>query len=241
MELYIIRHGQSTNNLSMMYDAGDREPDPPLTEVGRKQAQAVARYLSSAHNIDVWVERPPDQRQALFDQRISRLYCSPMRRALQTCQPIAEALGLAPEVWPEIYEHGGLHLGSEESAQIFPGLTRAEMQAAFPSYVLPPSITEQGWYDVRHGIEDIQGCMARALRVAAALRDQSNSDQRIALVTHGTFAGCLLKAIFNLLPADELRFLLYNTAITRLDFRSDGRIALRYANRVDHLTPELLT
>jgi 2,3-bisphosphoglycerate-dependent phosphoglycerate mutase len=241
MELYIIRHGQSTNNLTMMYDAADREPDPPLTEVGRKQAQAVARYLASAHNIDVWVERPPEQRQALFEQRISRLYCSPMRRALQTCQPIAEALKLVPEVWPEIHEHGGLHLGSDESAQIFPGLTRAEMQAAFPGCILPPSITEQGWYDVRQGVEDIHGCMARALRVAAALRDQAATDERIALITHGTFAGCLLKAFFNLLPADELRFLLYNTAITRLDFYSDGRVALRYANRVDHLPPELLT
>ena len=240
MELFIIRHGQSTNNVSMIYDAKDREADPPLTELGQKQAAKVAEYLSKTENFAHWVERKSEERETMNGFGITRLFCSPMLRTLQTSLPISKALNLQPEVWPDLHEHGGLHLdtGDERGILGFPGLSRSAMMEQFPGYVLQESITEKGWYDFSHGVEDIAGAMARAIRVANVLKSQANSRQRIALVIHGTFADALLKALMNLLPSHELYFLMYNTGITRIDFRSDGKMVPRYMNRVEHLAPD---
>src|ERR1044071_6058944 len=126
MELYIIRHGQSTNNVSMIYDAKDREADPPLTDLGQKQAAKVADYLANAEDFDHWFERNTEDRENKRGFAPPRLYCSPMLRTLQTSQPIAKALNLNPEVWPDLHEHGGLHLdtGDERGILGFPGLGR---------------------------------------------------------------------------------------------------------------------
>ena len=237
MELYIIRHGQSTNNVSMIYDAKDREADPPLTELGQKQAAKVADYLANATNFDQWIDRKAEEHENKKGFGLTRLYCSPMLRTLQTSLPIAKALNLHPQVWPDLHEHGGLHLdtGDERGILGFPGLGRSAMMEQFPGYVLPETITESGWYDPSHGVEDIAGAMARAIRVASVLKTQATSQERIALVIHGTFADALIKALLNLLPNHEVYFLMYNTAITRIDFRQDGKTIPRYMNRVLHL------
>jgi 2,3-bisphosphoglycerate-dependent phosphoglycerate mutase len=242
MELYIIRHGQSANNATMLRNPHDRgEYDPALTDLGWKQAHAVADYLANSTNIDNWIEQPPETRKVMLGFGITKLYCSPMRRALQTCQPIGEVLGLQPEVWVDIHEHGGVYLEDDGKIVGYTGLTRAEMRAAFPNYFLPESVTEKGWWKPENGSEDLVGCIARAIRVADALRLQAASGPRIALVTHGTFASYLLKTLFNLLPGKGLGFFHYNTAISRVDLTAEGHTFLRFQNRVAHLTPELMS
>jgi 2,3-bisphosphoglycerate-dependent phosphoglycerate mutase/probable phosphoglycerate mutase len=241
MELYIIRHAQSANNLSMLYDGMNREVDPSITELGKQQTVALAEYLANAHNIDIWIEQLPDQRQITYGCGITKLYTSPMRRALETCQPIAEKLRLIPEVWVELHEHGGMYKDEGEKGGIvgYSGMTRAEMQQAFPHFSLPPTVTDAGWYDPADGAEDIAGCQARAIRVATALRAQASSDERVALITHGTFSSCLLKALLNLLPAHDMHFNHYNAGVSRVDFRKDGTTVLRFTNRMQHLKPDL--
>jgi broad specificity phosphatase PhoE len=240
MELFIIRHGQSTNNVSMIYDARDREADPPLTELGQKQAAKVADYLAKAQNFDHWVDRRAEDRETMEGFGITRLYVSPMLRTLQTSFPISKALGMPAEVWPDLHEHGGLHIdwGDERGVQGFPGLGRAAILEQFPGYVLPETITDEGWYDFSRGVEDVGGSMARAIRVAGVLRSQANSKQRIALVIHGAFADALVKALMNMLPNHNIYFKMYNTGITCFEFRSDGRFLPLYMNRVAHLLPE---
>lgn len=243
MELYIVRHGQSTNNVSMMYDNADREVDPPLTELGQQQALAVAKYFGEGFNIDTWVEQKPDEREVLRGIGITQLYCSPMLRTLQTCQPISHALGLPPKVWIDIHEHGGMFLSYPDDRGLvgFPGMKRSEMLAGFPDYEIPDVIAEEGWWNPNRGYEDISECQGRAIRVMKHLEMQAGSAQRIALVTHGTFADCLVKAFLNLLPSEDLRFFHYNTAITRIDLRIDGKKILRYTNRTTHLQPEMVS
>ncbi len=240
MELYIIRHGQSTNNVSMIYDFKDREADPPLTELGQKQAAKVANYVATTENFDHWIERKTEDRETMEGFGISRLFCSPMLRTLQTCLPISKALNLQPEVWPDLHEHGGLHLdtGDERGLVGYPGLGRGAISEQFPGYVIPDTITDAGWYDFSRGVEDIGGAMARAIRVAGVLKMQANSQQRIALVIHGTFADALIKALMNILPNPDIYFSMYNTGITRIDFRKDGRMVPRFMNRVTHLAPD---
>jgi broad specificity phosphatase PhoE len=79
MEMVLIRHGEP-----------DWEPDgravdePELTPFGRAQAERTAEALAHTH----------------FDA----LYVSPLRRAMETMEPIAKRLGLEPKVESSLAE-----------------------------------------------------------------------------------------------------------------------------------------
>ncbi|MGE5602634.1 MAG: histidine phosphatase family protein [Nitrososphaerales archaeon] len=239
MELFIIRHGQSTNNA--LPDQSDRVVDPPLTELGLRQAELVAKHLANGidHETQAIEGQPADA--PLNGMRISRLYCSAMLRALQTAQIVGAALGLQPHVWVDIHEEGGIWLDHGEPAGIcgYPGMTRAEIAKQFPECVLPDELAEEGWW--RYGREEWTPFLERAARVAAALRQQAACDERIALVTHGGFSAYLLRALVNA-PMDANVFFHHeNTGVTRVRFRADGRVSIRYQNRVDHLPADLVT
>jgi broad specificity phosphatase PhoE len=235
MELVLIRHGQSTNNA--LDKVQNRVCDPPLTELGRRQAEILAQHLAGGTSLTLWEAEGHNQ----HGYGITRLYCSPMWRALQTAQPIGLTLGLAPEVWVEVHEHGGIFLDYGEAGGIvgYPGKTRAEMLAEFPNYVLPEGVTDEGWW--HGGREDRSACYGRAIKVAARVREQAAGEERIALVSHGDFLDALLKAFFNQLPGRQVYYHHFNAAITRLDFRSDGHLDVQYVNRVDHLPPDLMS
>ena len=236
MEVYIIRHGQSTNNA--LADHRDRVCDPLLTALGVRQAQVLAHHLADGTRLVPW-ERVLREGAGYG---ITRLYCSPMWRSLQTAWPIGEALGLAPEVWIEIHEHGGIFLDHGEEGGIvgYPGKTRSEILATFPNYLLPQGITEQGWWHYP-GQEDRAACDARAIRAAETLRAWATSDERIALVSHGDFMNALLKALFTQLPDRGVTYHHRNTSISWLSFSGNGRLDVQYLNRVEHLPQELVS
>lgn len=239
MELFIIRHAQSTNNA--LADQSERVVDPSLTELGLRQAHLVAKHLANGidHRTKPIEGQPLDLSNGGL--RISRLYCSPMLRALQTARPIGQALNLQPQVWVDIHEEGGMWLdhGADEGVRGYPGLTRAEISAQFPQCFLPDDVTENGWW--RYGFEERTHFFERAERVAAALRKEALSDERLAMVTHGGFAAYLLRAL-TCVPQDAPVFFHHdNTGITRVRFRQDGRVSIRFQNRVEHLPPELIT
>ena len=238
MELYLIRHGQSLNNA--MPDDQLRVPDAPLTDLGREQAQRLGEYLSDGRNRDPWYN--PSTGYSQFEHEaswgITHLYVSPMARALQTCQPVAAALGLRPEIWLETHEHGGVYQQRPDGVTGFPGRTRAEILAEFADYHLPDAITDAGWWNPERGHEAMHEAIARAVQVAAELRRRAGSDERILLITHGTFVDTLIKALFAQLPSRSLFYLHYNTGITRIDFVERDRLLVRYLNRTAHLPPD---
>ena len=84
MELYLIRHGQSTNNEGKR----PRVADPPLTDIGVEQAR--------------WVG------ESLKDEGITRLYSSPMLRTLQTAQIVSDIIDLPPHIFVGLHEWGGI-------------------------------------------------------------------------------------------------------------------------------------
>lgn len=250
MRLLLIRHAQSGNNAVADASHGDystfmatRSPDPPLTPAGERQAELLAAYVATMDDgIDAIHERMSSY---LRLHPVTRLYVSPMLRALQTAQPLAAALDLAPEVWMDIHEHGGIFTGSKEAGNVqgFPGLNRAEIAARFPTYAIGAGIDENGWW--RGGYEELAECDARAARVAQTLRTWAGQqpDATIALVTHGTFLNSLIHALLQL-PAsalDRVYFSHLNTALTRIDFLQDGGLSVRYHNRITHLPVEYLT
>lgn len=83
MTLLFVRHGQSEGNASRIMQGW---LDTPLSEVGRRQAEAVAQRLVTAG--------------------ASRVYASPLRRAWDTGVAIASAAGLPLEAAPGVREYG---------------------------------------------------------------------------------------------------------------------------------------
>ena len=73
MELILIRHGLPEKVIR----SDGAAADPNLSEQGHRQAAQVADYLK--------------------DEQIHRLYSSPMRRAVQTAEPISKTLDLLIE------------------------------------------------------------------------------------------------------------------------------------------------
>lgn len=79
MELILVRHG-----LPVRIDDAGGPADPELSDEGRAQAVRLADWL---------------RRDA-----IDAVYVSPMRRAIQTAEPLADALGVDPVVDDELAE-----------------------------------------------------------------------------------------------------------------------------------------
>ncbi|HVN78399.1 MAG TPA: histidine phosphatase family protein, partial [Terriglobia bacterium] len=73
--LYFLRHGETTSSQSGGY-CGTLDPD--LTPAGRE----MARDFAKAYKNLAW--------EAVF--------CSPLKRAVSTAQPLCEALGLIPQL-----------------------------------------------------------------------------------------------------------------------------------------------
>jgi 2,3-bisphosphoglycerate-dependent phosphoglycerate mutase len=242
MQLYIIRHAQSTNNA--LGDPEGRDRDPELTETGKRQADTLAHHLVAGVELVPPASTTNGHGQQSYE--FSHLYCSPMWRSLQTADPLGRALGLTPEVWTAIHEQGGIYLdhGDGRGPVGYSGKTRQEIQFEFPHYVLPGDVTERGWWN--RDYEDWPACHERAMQAAETLRQWAtcggrDGHERVAIVSHGGFVDALLKVLFNHSRDRNVFYYHYNTAISRIDFREDGRLAVRYLNRVDHLPPEMIT
>ncbi|MCH7606693.1 MAG: histidine phosphatase family protein [Chloroflexi bacterium] len=241
MDLFIIRHGQSANNA--LPNIRDREVDPTLTDLGKRQAEILAEHLAGGETHDLSAGSTTGNAKVQLRRGfgITTLFTSPMYRSLQTVRPIGQSLGLAPQVWIDIHEEGGMYLdhGGDEGLVGYPGRTRSEILAEFPDYQLPPGISETGWWNRGH--EDQASLANRATRVWDQLREMAAREDRVAMVTHGLFMDVLLKAIFGQLPGENIYYRHHNTAITRLSINAGERVEVRYVNRFDHLDAELVS
>lgn len=239
--IYLIRHAQSANNA--LSDQTLRHHDPGLTELGCAQARLLAQHLANGDSRDMQVDIRSGYsvREEVTGFGITRLYTSAMQRALLTSAEIARATGLQPQVWLDIHEEGGVYLEQDGCRVGKPGLTRQEIADQFPDFGLPDLIGEEGWWGEARGYETREQAYERARRVAAELRAQSDSDETIALVTHGTFIDRLIKALLDQPEIGRSFYLHYNAAITRIDFFAPERLLIRYLNRIDHLPHDMMS
>ncbi len=240
MDLFIVRHGQSANNA--LADIRDREVDPPLTDLGERQAERLAEHLASGESHDrITADTGNTRYQLRQGFGITSLFTSPMYRSLQTVQPIATSLGLEPKIWVDIHEEGGMYLnhGGDEGLVGYPGRTRPEILSEFPNYHLPSSFNDAGWWNKDH--EDPPSLLVRATKVAEQLHDIASNEDRVAIITHGGFMNALLKALFGQIPGGKIYYRHHNTAISRISLDGSEGAEVRYLNRIDHLSPELVS
>ena len=240
MELFIIRHGQSGNNA--LANIRDRSVDPPLTDLGERQAEMLGEYVARGENQELSRETTGNTKYELRQGLgITSLFTSPMYRSLQTVQPVSRASGLAPRIWVDIHEEGGMFLnhGGDEGLVGYPGRTRSEILAEFPDYVLPTNFDETGWWNKDH--EDPASLLVRATKVSEQLREMAKTEDRVAIITHGAFMNALLKAIFGQISEGHMYYRHHNTAISRFYMDDDGRFEVLYLNSTVHLNPESIS
>ena len=243
MRLYIIRHGNVTYRRGVPFASVPPEersllPDPGLTELGRRQAALLGEHMSRGIV-------PEEHNQPLPHDRlvfaIARIFCSPMRRALQTAQPIAAALGLRPEIWVDLHELTGLwhDEGDGRGARGCPGLSRAEVEEHFPEFVIPPDFADDGWWN-RPPETEVES-IPRLERVAQDLRAMAmNTDEHIAIVSHGTASNYILHG---LLGSKEYEKVYFNHAQTGMSclIIEENETTVRYQNSVEHLPADMIT
>ena len=240
MELFIIRHGQSGNNA--LANIRDRSVDPPLTDLGERQAEMLGEYVARGENQELSRETTGNTKYELrHGLGITSLFTSPMYRSLQTVQPVSRASGLAPRIWVDIHEEGGMFLnhGGDEGLVGYPGRTRSEILAEFPDYVLPTSFDDTGWWNKDH--EDPASLLVRATKVSEQLREMAKTEDRVAIITHGAFMNALLNAIFGQISEGHMYYRHHNTAISRFYMDGDGRFEVLYLNSTVHLNPESIS
>jgi 2,3-bisphosphoglycerate-dependent phosphoglycerate mutase len=241
MELYFIRHAQSTNNA--LYAQGlsaGRASDPELTPLGERQAQLLADYVAEGAQPGPPNGRDPQNRWGFH---FTHLYASLMVRSVHTGVVLASRLGLPLHAWVDWHEVGGIVLDAEEAGGGLvgqPGYNRAWFAQRYPALVLPDSLGEAGWWDSQP-LEPEQSRTERARRVLADLLERhGDTDHRVAVISHGGFYNHFVAAFYGLEGRLPTWHLMNNTGISRFGFGQRENYVL-YQNRLEHLPAELVT
>jgi len=245
MQLYFIRHGQSTNNVRDG-DLTPRSSDPELTEKGVRQAELLAEFLAASAPGN-WDPGDDPLNRRGFD--LTHLYCSLMKRAIHTGNIIAQRLNLPLFGMPEAHEVGGVFLETLVNDVVTVneeyGVDEGFLATNYPNLILTQPIPRSGWW--RGGKENDNLPQKRAQKVLDWLRQHhASTDDRVAIVTHGGFYNHLLRAMLHISPEEPdnrklgYRLVYNNCAISRFDF-TDERVYLVYHNRAEYLPDDLIT
>jgi len=248
MQLVLVRHGQSDNNVSyltavarhqeqnadpvagsMTFDGVyARVPDPELTALGHRQAAALGRALRTA--------TPPP-----FVP--THLYASPTLRAVATARPLSEATGLPIRLQPDAYEVGGIWDTDPATGGglPLPGARLADLVRVGGTVQAPPDLFPAEGEPWDGGFEpNLEDALPRARRVLTALLSTHRRDDVVVLVSHQFFAQFLLAAALGWDSPPWRRFRVDNTGhlSLRMEF---GETSAEWVNRVDHLDPADVT
>jgi 2,3-bisphosphoglycerate-dependent phosphoglycerate mutase len=240
LQFYFIRHGQSLNNEKYAREGTqfDRHPDPPMTDLGVRQTEALAEFLSRARDASL---SDRIEAQAAYDFGFTHLYCSLMVRAVQTGSIISRALELPLVAWPETHERGGIYHTEPDSGEPvgLPGNSRKFLQEHFPELQLPTELGPEGWWGRPYESRE-QSRLRAQLVIDRLVERHGPSKDRVALVSHGGFFQEVMAAVLGIPTFGDHWLMQHNTGMARLDF-SKGEFVLQYLNRLDWLTPDLIS
>lgn len=224
MEIVLIRHGQP----EWVKDDLNVE-NPPLTELGRRQAERMAEALAGEH----------------FDE----VYASPLLRARQTAAPLFAALGRSEQIAPwleEIRDPSWHGTPAEKAQHAYEELRNRVAEERWDGLVDGESIREFT-ARIHAGATEFFGerGMVRS-EVELPIWQITEPGRRIALVAH---AGTNSTTIAHLLgipptPWEWDRFALGHTSISRLEAMplADGfTFSLTKLSDVEHLDPDQRT
>jgi len=175
-----IRHGETAWNATGRWQG---HAPVPLNEAGLAQSRQLGVYLASS------------------GLRVSAIYSSDLKRAMQTAQAIAGALRLEPQPDPRLRE---VDLGCWQ------GLTRQEAEAwdnkRYTAY-------RADWFDTPPPDGESRNQLKARVRAAFDDITARHSGETIAVVSHGGTLGMLIESLFGKIERPTLS----NTSITVIE------------------------
>jgi broad specificity phosphatase PhoE len=188
--IYLVRHAENTANLTKEFS--HRLVDYSLTPKGIIQAQQTAIYFRDKH--------------------IHEIYASPLKRARETADIIAQELQLPVGIKEQFRE---VNVGSLE------GRPPDAANWALHEHIL------QDWREGRHAsiFPDGENYTMLLARMRSGLREISahKSNQNIIVVAHG---GIITETIADLCPGVDIEQLMqqenHNCSITEIELSIDG-------------------
>ena len=240
MQLFFIRHAQSENNAlwTKTRSNSGRSDDPDVTEIGLMQARCLAEKLNSQPQTTPRLGEDPSNAHGFH---ITHLYSSLMLRALTTAHIVAEVIDKPILGLVDIHEGGGVYHEDEENLEFIglPGKRPGELQKAFPRLVLAKDLNENGWWN--RPFEPFEDRIPRAKRVFEWLLERHGShEHKVAFISHAAFYNYFLSSIMGSSQRLPAWFELNNCGITKIEFQKN-EVRLIYCNRIDHLTPDLIS
>ncbi len=196
--LLLIRHGESYANARGV--AGGPRGDGGLTDLGRRQANALAERLAMSGELD----------------EATALYTSTLPRAQQTSEILRSSL---PSHLSLVVEHDLCELSVGEGD----GLTWAEFAARFPAVNWDDNPTQR----CAPGGESLIEFYERCRVIIAELCDR-HPNSLIVAVAHGGVIEQALKMAQGLSAATRLGPRIEHCSMTEIEFRSKKHRVLRY-------------
>ena len=194
MELILIRHG-----LPLRREVVEGPADPELAPEGRDQSARLASYLAS--------------------EKIAAIYSSPMKRALQTAEPLAQTTGLPISIVDEVAEYDRL---SNEYIPI------EELRAANDERW--QKLLAGGWQSDSDTLESFRDRVISSLELLIS----HHASQRIVVTCHG---GVINQYLAHILGISTERGFFYPqyTSIHRVVASQNGLRSVGSLNEIAHL------
>lgn len=205
--LYLIRHGQAGNNLGELDTAS---ADLPLTEVGREQARRLGERMAS-YGVDA-------------------IYSSPLLRARETAQAIADRTGLEVIVVHDLREIDSAVEGNIRGARS-DAVTGISALAELSDDEIKARIEANPTWD---SFPQAEPSLHARNRIRAAM-DQiiaDNPGKRVAVVCHAGVIQMYVSMVLGI--RTDFPFYPFNASITSIRALNDRR-ALWRLNDISHL------
>ena len=202
-ELLLVRHGASAAAVpGEPFELLEGQADPELAPEGREQAEKMAASVAG--------------------EPLSALFVTPLRRTAETAEPLVKALGLEPQVVPDLRE---IMLGEWEGGEFRIRVANGDPIAA--------RLFEEERWEVIPGAEDMRSFGARVARGLEQIAEETGSGAIGAAILHG---GVITEICHQITGSRPFAFMqVDNTSITRVVRFADGRWRLRYFNETAHL------
>ena len=241
MQIYFIRHAQSSNN--DLYDrtgkSDGRNEDPELSPIGKIQAKLLSEYLVSNSNQNLRnINNDPHNR---FGYYFNTCLASPMVRAIETGWECTKLMGLQLKLCVDLHEGGGIFLENSNKELIgLPGKPKSYFLKRYPGIIVDEHISEEGWWNQPFEPQEIR--KARAKRVWDMIFKEYDDSSKIVLFSHFGFFNYFLSALINFEWSETVKFKMNNAGISRIDVNDDRSLKeIVYINKVDFLPNELIT
>lgn len=200
MRCVLIRHAESVGNAEGRLQG---HADLDLTETGRRQAERLFRRF---------------QMECLEPTHV---YCSPLRRAVETARIVSQCWQVPLLEWDDLIEY---------NAGVFSGLSWEEIDIRYPT--MARAFREKGDWATVDGAEDLEQRRARGQRTVAAFIDEHRSDDVVVAFSHGGILQHIIAALLGTERTWGIR--VRNTAV--FDFTLDRRLwyepgNIRFNNR----------